>query len=262
LSCEDAKTQTGPQDTVTQNAFACQVFLKTRIRAATSQRWHFFDGHKIEFQCGTIKNQTQRWFSLGFDDKFEKFARQLTTLFKMEMIYSIPYERVFEIPTPTPSESFDISFETHFRNPLGQTYCSKHWPDCPKEAVAGVQRSAPLNMLSVQEALQETHTWIDAFQNQVSLQHQHLEAQATLARQDQLLSRSGASRAHGVGMTLASLTTTRAVAKEPMILDCVQLEGYAYISMNQGLAIWGHPDIVQASMTATAGAGIGDAAPL
>ena len=213
MSCEDAKAQTWPQDTATQNTFACQVFLKTRIRAATSQRWHFFDGHKIEFQCGTINNQTPRWFSLGFDDKFEKFARQLTTLFKMEMIYSIPYERVFEIPTPTPSESFDISFETHFRNPLGQTYCSKHWPDCPKEAVAGVQRSAPLNMLSVQEALQETHT-------------------------------------------------CGAVAKEPMILDCVQLEGYAYISMNQGLAIWGHPDIVQASMTATAGAGIGDAAPL
>jgi hypothetical protein len=43
-------------------------------------------------------------------------------------------------------------------------------------------------MLSVQEALQEPHTLITVLQNQVSLQHQILAAQTTLARQDQLLS--------------------------------------------------------------------------
>jgi hypothetical protein len=62
--------------------------------------------------------------------------------------------------------------------------CPKHRPECPKEAGAGVQRSAPLNMLSVQEASQEPHTLITSLQNQVSLQHQLLATQATLTRQD------------------------------------------------------------------------------
>jgi hypothetical protein len=54
--------------------------------------------------------------------------------------------------------------------------CPKHWPDCPKEAGAGMQRSAPIlssqevNMLSSQEVMQEHHTLIAVFQNQVSLQ--------------------------------------------------------------------------------------------
>jgi hypothetical protein len=82
----------------------------------------FFDSHTIEFQCGENKKRTPRWFSLGFDDKFENLARQLTTLFKMEMTYSTLHERVFEIPTPTAGESFDISFETKFHDPRGQTY--------------------------------------------------------------------------------------------------------------------------------------------
>jgi hypothetical protein len=60
--------------------------------------------------------------------------------------------------------------------------CPKHWPDCPKEAGAGVHHSAALNMLSVQEASHEPRTLIAVIQTQVSLQHQLLAAQATLAR--------------------------------------------------------------------------------
>jgi hypothetical protein len=46
-----------------------------------------------------------------------------------------------------------------------------------------------------------------------------------------------------------------------MILCGEQPEGHLYISMNQGRAIWGHADIVQASMTRPDGqhrAGCGD----
>ena len=82
--------------------------------------------------------------------------------------------------------------------------CPQHWPDCPKEAGAGMHRSATLNMLSVQQTSQEHHTLIAAIQNQVSLQHQLLAAQATLA-------------------PLASLTAQPAVAQVPMILG-----GYVY----------------------------------
>jgi hypothetical protein len=71
----------------------------------------------------------------------------------------------------------------------------KHWPDCPKEPGAVVQRSAPLNMLSVQESPQEPYTLITALQNQVSLRHQLLEAQATLARQPTAVSLRGFSAA-------------------------------------------------------------------
>ena len=67
-----------------------------------------------------------------------------------------------------------------------------------------MHRSATLNMLSVQQTSQEHHTLIAAIQNQVSLQHQLLAAQATLA-------------------PLASLTAQPAVAQVPMILG-----GYVY----------------------------------
>ena len=68
--------------------------------------------------------------------------------------------------------------------------CPKHWPDGPKEADAGMQRSAPLNMFSAQEVTQEHHTLIAAIQNQVSLQQQLLAAQATFARQDEMRERT------------------------------------------------------------------------
>ena len=60
--------------------------------------------------------------------------------------------------------------------------CPKHWPDCPKDAGAGVQCGAPLNMLSMQEALHEPHTLMAVIQTQVNLQHQLLAAQTTLAK--------------------------------------------------------------------------------
>jgi hypothetical protein len=47
-----------------------------------------------------------------------------------------------------------------------------------------------------------------------------------------------------------------------MILGGAQPEGYVYIGTNQGQAIWGHVDIVQASMTNPDGqpsVGFGDA---
>jgi hypothetical protein len=47
--------------------------------------------------------------------------------------------------------------------------CPKHWQDCPKDAGADVHRGAPLQMLSVQEALQEPHTLIASFQTQVTV---------------------------------------------------------------------------------------------
>jgi hypothetical protein len=103
---------------------------------------------------------------------------------------------------------------------------------------------------------------IAAVQNQVSLQHQLLAAQATLARQDKLLASAWTTPQQVVGMTLASLT---AVAQAPMIISDAQLEGYVYIGSNWGQAIWGHADIVQASLTDPAGnarAGSDDAPPL
>jgi hypothetical protein len=98
-------------------------------------------------------------------------------------------------------------------------------------------------MLSVQEASQEPYTLINVIQHQVSLQHQLLVAEATLARQDQLLFRPGASLPHGVGMKLVFLTGPPVAAQAPMILGGAQQEGYVYISMNQGLALWGLPDM-------------------
>ena len=79
-----------------------------------------------------------------------------------------------------------------------------------------------------------------------------------------LITTAGATMLQDAGMPLASLTAPPAVAlsQVPMILGGAQPEGYVYIGTNQGQAIWGHADIVQASLTDPAGqtrAGCGDA---
>jgi hypothetical protein len=100
-------------------------------------------------------------------------------------------------------------------------------------------------MLSVQESPQEPHTLIVALQTQVSLQHQLLSAQATLARQDELLARAWTTPPQGDGMPLASLTAPPAVAQAPMIIGGAQPAGYVYIGSSRGQAIWGQANIVQ-----------------
>jgi hypothetical protein len=79
-------------------------------------------------------------------------------------------------------------------------------------------------MLSVQEASQEPHTLIATLQNQVSLQHQLLAAQATLTRQDKLLARAWTTPPQGDGMTLALLTAPPAVAQAQMTIGGTQPE--------------------------------------
>ena len=102
--------------------------------------------------------------------------------------------------------------------------CPKDWPDCPKEAGAGVHFSTTLNMLSLQEVMHKPHTVIAVLQTQVSLQHQLLATQATfVSRQDKLLSCVRADIPQGGGMPLASLTVSPAVAHAPMILGGVRV---------------------------------------
>ena len=60
---------------------------------------------------------------------------------------------------------------------------------------------------------------------------------------------AGATLSQGDGMPLALLTELTAVAQTQMIICGEQLEGYVYIGTNQGQAIWGHVDIVQALLT-------------
>ena len=98
-----------------------------------------------------------------------------------------------------------------------------------------MHRSAPLNMLSVQEATQEHHTLIAALQNQVSLQHQLLSAQATFARQEEMwtialgargASHTGATMLQCDGTPLVLVTAKPAVAQSTMILGGAQRAGY------------------------------------
>jgi hypothetical protein len=98
-----------------------------------------------------------------------------------------------------------------------------------------IPMNVPFTFRNKQPLPPEPHTLIAAIQTQVSLQHQLLAAQATLARQDELISRVWAALPQGAGMHLASLTAPPAVAQAPMILGGAQPEGYVYIGTNQGL---------------------------
>ena len=112
-----------------------------------------------------------------------------------------------------------------------------------------MQRCAGNNVLVAHQTSQEPPALIAMIQSQVNLQHQLLAAQTTIARQDDLLARVGATLMKGAGMPLVSLTLPPTVAQTPMILGGAQPEGYVYICTNQGLTVWGHADIVQASLT-------------
>jgi hypothetical protein len=55
----------------------------------------------------------------------------------------------------------------------------------------------------------------------------------------------------GPGASVSQLAVTGPPAEKtpPLIMGGAQPPGYAFVGQNQGLNIWGHSDIVQASIT-------------
>jgi hypothetical protein len=122
--------------------------------------------------------------------------------------------------------------------------------DCP---LPRVQRGADLNVVGVQEEQHENEL-IAALRGQVDLQHQLLAAQEGRIQQNdvkvaELAARVGFMGGPGASVSQLAVTGPPAERENQLILDGAQPPGYAFVGQNLGMVIWGHPDIVQASIT-------------
>jgi hypothetical protein len=89
---------------------------------------------------------------------------------------------------------------------------------------------------------------------QVDLQHQLLAAQEGRIQQNDVKVAELAARVGfmgGTGASVSQLAVMGPLAERAplLILDRAQPPGYAFVGQNLGMVIWGHPDIVQASIT-------------
>ena len=114
------------------------------------------------------------------------------------------------------------------------------------------QRRSSLVIGSQEEQQNEL---ITALRGQVDLQHQLLVAQEGRIYQNdvkvaELAARVGVMGGHGASVSQMVAMGPPAVATPPLILGGAQPPGYTFVGQNLGLAIWGHPDIMQVSISA------------
>jgi hypothetical protein len=109
-----------------------------------------------------------------------------------------------------------------------------------------VQRGVGLNVVGVQEEQHENEL-IAALRGQVDLQHQLLAAQGRIQQKDVKVAEV-AARVGFMG-SVSQLAVPPAERTPLLILGGAQPPDYTFVGRNLGMVIWGHPDIVQASIT-------------
>jgi len=92
------------------------------------------------------------------------------------------------------------------------------------------------------------------FRGQVDLQHQLLAHQEGHIQQNdvkvaELAARVGFMGGPGASVSQLMVTGPLAVDARQLILGGAQPQGYTFVGQNLSMVIWGHPDIVQASIT-------------
>jgi hypothetical protein len=95
---------------------------------------------------------------------------------------------------------------------------------------------------------------IALIQGQVDLQHQLLAAQEGRIHQNdvkvaELAPRVGFMGGTGVSVYQLAVMGQQAERAQLLIMGGAQPPGYEFVGQNLGMVIWGHPDIVQASIT-------------
>ena len=142
---------------------------------------------------------------------------------------------------------------------------------CSRTCSKGASSWRPLSRLRGTTAITRNSAWrtfsafsqeeqhenelITALRGQVDLQHQLLVAQEGRIYQNdvkvaELAARVGVMGGHGASVSQMVAMGPPAVATPPLILGGAQPPGYTFVGQNLGLAIWGHPDIMQASISA------------
>jgi hypothetical protein len=116
-----------------------------------------------------------------------------------------------------------------------------------------VQLGAGLNVVGVQEQQHESEL-IAVLLGQVDLQHHLMAAQEGRIHQNDVKLADLAARVGfmgGPGASVSQLAVTGSLAEKTLklIMGGAQPPGYVFVGQNQGLNIWGHSDIVQASIT-------------
>jgi hypothetical protein len=128
-----------------------------------------------------------------------------------------------------------------------------------KPALRGT-RGQGLNVVGPHEAPYE-HELIASLRDQVALQNQLLVAQDAMRVHDQRMSlnagkmvdiatRLGITGGQGASVSQMAARGPPTAATQPLILGGAQPAGYVFVGTHpEGLVVWGHPDIVQDSIT-------------
>jgi hypothetical protein len=132
--------------------------------------------------------------------------------------------------------------------------------DCPLPPRPRALRSGGLNVVGPHEAPYE-HELIASLRDQVALQTQLLVAQDAMRVHNQRMSqnegkmvematRLGITGGQGPSVSQMAARGTPTAATQPLILGGAQPAGYVFVGTHpEGLVVWGHPDIVQDSIT-------------
>jgi hypothetical protein len=111
-----------------------------------------------------------------------------------------------------------------------------------------VQQDVGLNVVGVQEEQHENEL-IAALRGQVDLQHQLLASTGRIHQKDVKVAEVAARVGFMGSVSPLAVTGPPAERTPPLILGGAQPPGYAFVGRNLGMVIWGHPNIVQASIT-------------
>ena len=114
--------------------------------------------------------------------------------------------------------------------------------NCPLSRPGTEQTQAPnVNALA---QVQQDETLLSLFHRHERVQEKLIEAQARLAQQD---AKAAAAVVPSDAPHLAQMTAP-STPRAPLIIGGAQPEGYLYLGLNHGLSVWGHADVIAASV--------------
>ena len=117
--------------------------------------------------------------------------------------------------------------------------------NCPLSLPGAEHTQTPTGTALAQ--LQQDEEMLALFHRQERVQEKMIEAQARLAQQDAKGAMAGMS-SDAPSLAQMAVHASPSMPRAPLIAALTQPAGYIYVGHNEGAPVWGHADIVAASI--------------